>query len=147
MLASEMTKLIEKGMAALKEGNTLVAMMHFEDAVKLEDSPTVRSYLAFCLAKERRQMAKAISLCLTAIQQEPTRALHHLNLGRIYLIAGQKTRAIQTFRRGLKLERNQQIINELKKLGLRHPPVFKTLNRDHPLNKCLGILFHKMGMR
>jgi tetratricopeptide (TPR) repeat protein len=147
MPASEMTTLIQKGVAALKEGNTLVAMIHFEDAAKLEDTPTVRSYLAFCLAKERQQMTKAISLCLTAMQQEPTRALHCLNLGRIYLMAGQKTRAIQTFRKGLKLERNQQIIDELKNLGLRQPPVLKTLSRDHPLNKCLGILFQKMGMR
>jgi len=147
MPASEITTLTEKGVAALKEGNTLVAMIHFEDAAKLEDNPTVRSYLAFCLAKERRQMTKAISLCLTAMQQEPTRTLHHLNLGRIYLMAGQKTRAIQTFRRGLKVERNQQIIDELKKLGLRQAPVLKALNRAHPLNKCLGILFHKIGMR
>lgn len=147
MPASKMTTLIQKGVAALKEGNTLVAMIHFEDAAKLEDNPTVRSYLAFCLAKERQQMTKAISLCLTAMRQEPTRALHYLNLGRIYLMAGQKTRAIQTFRKGLKLERNQQIIDELKNLGLRQPPVLKSLNRDHPLNKCLGILFQKMGMR
>lgn len=147
MPASEITSLIEKGIGALKEGNTLVAMIHFEDAAKLEDNPTVRSYLAFCLAKERRQMTRAMTLCLTAMQQEPTRTLHHLNLGRIYLMAGQKTRAIQIFRKGLKLERNQQIIDELKKLGLRQPPILKTLNRTHPLNKCLGILFQKMGMR
>jgi hypothetical protein len=25
--------------------------------------------------------------------------------------------------------------------------VVKTLHRDNPLNKCLGILFHKLGMR
>jgi len=141
------TDLIRKGISALNEGSALLAMIHFEDALKLEDSPTARSYLAFCLAKEQHQVGRAASLCLSAMQEEPHKSLHYLNLGRIYLLAGEKTRAIKTFRKGMKLERNRQIIEELKKLGLRQPPVMKTLHRDNPLNKCLGILFHKLGMR
>jgi tetratricopeptide (TPR) repeat protein len=147
MSTTKATDLIRKGMAALHEGSTLVAMVHFEDAMKLDDSPTARSFLAFCLAKEQHQFGRAATLCLSAMQEEPNKALHYLNLGRIYLLAGEKTRAIKTFRKGLKLERNRQIIDELKKLGLRQPPVVKTLHRDNPLNKCLGILFQKLGMR
>ena len=147
MSTTKATDLIRKGMAALNEGSTLVAMVHFEDAMKLDDSPTARSYLAFCLAKERHQIGRAASLCLSALQEEPNKSLHYLNLGRIYLLAGEKTRAIKTFRKGLKVERNQQIIHELKNLGLRQPPVVKALDRENPLNKCLGILFHKIGMR
>lgn len=124
-----------------------MAMVHFEDALKLQDSPTARSYLAFCIAKERHQIGRAASLCLSALQDEPGNSVHLLNLGRIYLLAGEKTRAIQTFRKGLRLERNRQIIEELKKLGLRQPPVMKSLHRGNPLNKCLGILFQKLGMR
>lgn len=146
-MSANQARLIQKGIAALEGGNTLVALMHFEDAAKQGSTPTVSSYLAYCLAKERRQLPKAVSLCMSAMQQEPTRSLHHLNLGRIYLLAGQKTKAIQVFRKGLKLERNQQIIDELKGLGVRRPPVLKALNRGHPLNKVLGIMFRKLGMR
>jgi tetratricopeptide (TPR) repeat protein len=147
MPATKATDLIRQGITALNEGSTLVAMVHFEDAVKLDNSPTARSYLAFSLAKERNQFGRAASLCLSALQEEPDKSLHYLNLGRIYLLAGEKTRAIKTFRKGLKAGRNQQIIDELKKLGLRQPPVMKTLDRNNPLNKCLGILFQKLGMR
>lgn len=147
MPADTLAQLIQKGIAAIEEGNTLMALMHFENAAKSAKTATVCSYLAYCLAKERRQLPKAVSLCLAAIQKEPNKSLHQLNLGRIYLLAGQKTRAIKTFRKGLKMERNQQIIDELKKLGVRQPPVLNALNRDHPLNKYLGRLFQKLGMR
>lgn len=143
----ELNNLIKKGVAAVEKGNTLLALVHFEDAAKLEDSPLVHSYLAFCLAKERRQLQKALTLCAEALQREPNNPVHYLNLGRIYLLAGQKTRAIQTLRRGLKAGRNRQIVDELKRLGHRRQPVLGTLGREHPLNKYLGILLKKLGMR
>lgn len=146
-MPANLARLIQQGIAALEEGNSVVALMHFENAAKQGNTPTVASYLAYCLAKERRQLPKALSLCMSAIQQEPTRSLHYHNLGRIYLLSGQKTKAIAIFRKGLKLERNQQIIDELKVLGVRRPPVLGALERNHPLNKLLGIMFRRLGMR
>jgi len=143
----ELHALLEKGIAAADTGNTLVALVHFEDAVKLDDSPLVRSYLAFCLAKERRQLQKAAALCREALQQEPANPVHYLNLGRIYLLAGQKDRAIQTFRQGLKKGRTPLIVRELKLLGVRKSPVLQSLGREHPLNKYLGMLLNRLGMR
>jgi Flp pilus assembly protein TadD len=143
----ELNQLIRKGVVAAEKGDTLVALVHFEDAAKLEATPTVRSYLAFCLARERRQLQKAISLCNEALQQEPNNPLHFLNLGRVYLVAGQKGKAIQTLRRGLKLGRNPLIMEELKRLGMRQPPVFPSMGREHPLNKYLGLMLKRLGMR
>jgi len=143
----ELNALLERGIKAAEKGNTLMALVHFEDAAKLDDSPLIRSYLAFCLAKERRQLQKAAALCREALQQEPANPLHYLNLGRIYLLAGQKNLAIRTFRQGLKNGRNPLIVKELKLLGLRKPPVLQTLGREHPLNKYLGMLLNRLGMR
>lgn len=143
----ELNTLIRKGLAELEKGNTLLALVHFEDAARLDDSPLVRSHLAYCLARERRQLQKAATLCSTALQEEPGNPVHYLNLGRIYLLAGQKNRAIQTWRRGLKIGRIPQIVEELKKLGTRKPPVLKALGREHPANRYLGILLQKLGMR
>jgi Flp pilus assembly protein TadD len=147
MADDDLTRLIGKGIASVEQGNSLMALVHFEDAAKLRKTPIGCSYLAYCLAKERRQMTNAVSLCLEAMQQEPGNAVHYLNLGRIYLLAGQKANAIQVFRKGLKFGKNQQIIDELKKLGLRKLPVLGSLPRKHPLNKYLGILSKKLGMR
>jgi tetratricopeptide (TPR) repeat protein len=143
----ELNNLIRKGLAELERNNTMLALIHFEDAAKLDNSPLVRSHLAFCLAREHRQMQKAAALCNGALQEEPGNPVHYLNLGRIYLLAGQKSRAIQAWRRGLKFGLNPQIAAELKNLGRRKPPVLKSLGREHPLNKQLGLLLQKIGLR
>jgi tetratricopeptide (TPR) repeat protein len=143
----ELNALIRKGLAEIERGNTLMALVHFEDAARRDNSPVVRSYLAFCLAKERRQLNKAATLCNEALQEEPANPVHYLNLGRIYLLAGQKNRAIQAWRRGLRIGRNPQIALELRKLGMRKPPLLKALGREHPVNKYLGMMLQKMGIR
>jgi len=147
MPAQELNALIRKGLAEIERGNTLVALVHFEDAARRDDSPLVRSHLAFCLAKERRQMNKAAVLCNEALQEEPGNPVHYLNLGRIYLLAGQKNRAIQTWRRGLRVGRNPHISLELRRLGQRKPPLLRALGREHPVNKYLGLMLNKMGIR
>jgi hypothetical protein len=55
--------------------------------------------------------------------------------------------AIKTLRRGLKLGRNRLIPEELKKFGVRKELVFRSLPRSHPLNKYLGLLSARLGMR
>ncbi|HSI05518.1 MAG TPA: hypothetical protein VLC93_13620, partial [Myxococcota bacterium] len=37
---------------------------------------------------------------------------------------------------------NEALLAEIKKLGVRKPPVFKKLPRDHPLNKYAGKIAH-----
>ena len=58
-----------------------------------------------------------------------------------------KLDAIKILREGLKHEKNQQIIDELDSLGTRKPPVLFFLRRSNPLNKYLGILLRKLGLR
>lgn len=147
MTATELNSLIDRGMTAIERGNTLMALLFFEDAAILKRTPAVLSCLGYCLAREHRQLQKGTSLCLEAMQKDPHNALHYLNLGRIYLLARQKQLAIQTFRRGLKTGRNPQIIQELKRLGIRKRPVFSGLHREHPLNRFFGVFFSRLGMR
>lgn len=147
MPQDNLNDLIRKGISALEKDNMVMALVHLEAAAEIEETPTVRSCLAYCLAKERRQLQQSASMCMQAMQMEPGNTLHYLNLGRIYLLAGQKVKAIRTFRKGLKLKRDQRIIDELKGLGIRSQPVLSSLDRNHPLNKHLGKLLKKMGMR
>jgi len=147
MSPGTITQLVQKSVAEIERGNTVTALIQLEEAARQNPTPLVCSYLAYCLAREKGDMQRSAELCLDAMKREPANSLHCLNLGRIYLIAGQKTRAIQTFRKGLKLERNQQIIQELMRLGLRKSPVFPHKDRDHLLNKLCGRLFHRFGLR
>jgi tetratricopeptide (TPR) repeat protein len=144
---TEAERLFTRGLEALAEGNTLSALSFFEKAMYIQSSPVISSHYAFCIAKERGQVGKAIALCEEAITREPKNSLHYLNLGRIYLIDNNKTDAIKTFREGLNYEANQQIVEELNKLVIRKPPIFPFLKRSNPINKYLGIILKKLRLR
>jgi tetratricopeptide (TPR) repeat protein len=147
MASQEFRKLIERGVAAAEQGNTLDALFHLESAGRSGSTPRLSSYLGYCLAKERREFKRAAELCLEALKEEPAQAVHYLNLGRVYLAAGQKAAAIRALRRGVKFGKSRPIIAELKKLGIRKEPVVASLPRSHPVNKHLGLLFKRLGMR
>jgi tetratricopeptide (TPR) repeat protein len=140
MQNTDVERLIKRGLEALDQGDTLSALSYFEKAIKIERSPAVCSYYAFCIAKERGQVGNAISLCKEAIQKEPGNSLHYFNLGKIYLIDNNKEEAIKTFREGLNYEANPLIVDELNKLGPRKPPLISFLKRSNPINKYLGIM-------
>lgn len=147
MAKSRLSYLIHNGLTAIEEGNTLMALLFFQDAAVLARTPTIVSSLGFCLASEQGQIQRGLSYCREALQKEPANALHYLNLGRVYLLAGQKRLAIQSFRKGLKFERQQGIVAEMRKLGLRQEPFFSSLRRENLLNRYLGLVCTRIGMR
>jgi len=138
---------VAKAIKVAEKGNTLTAMVQLEDLYRADGEPLVASYLGYCLAQEDQQFKKAAALCRDAIKRQPAEVLHYLNLGRVYLAAGQKVMAIKAFRQGMKISRNRQIMVELRNLGERKEPVFASLERDHPLNRFLGYFFNRLGLR
>ena len=101
-----------------------------------------------CIAYERGKIKDAISLCERALQVESQNIENYLNLGKVYLRAGLKIKAIETFRKGLNIDsKNPDIIAELQLLGLRKKPVIPYLPRDNFLNKYLGIILNRIGFR
>lgn len=147
MFDSDLSDLVRQGNAALARGNTLEALFLLEEAAGKERAPLVLSSLGYCLAKERGEMARAFALCGEAIRRSPANTTHYLHLGRIHLLAGQRHLALAAFRKGLKFGRQQELIDEIRKMGLRRPPLFASLGRQHPLNKYLGLVFSRLGLR
>ena len=140
-------EIYEKGLHALSNGHVYLALVCFEQAMNLEKSPLYCSYFAFCLAKARGQFREAMAMCAEALEKDPHNSVHHLNLGRIYLLAGKREKALQTFRQGMPFDRNNEIFRELEMMGTRRIPVIASLKREHPLNKYCGILLKKLGCR
>lgn len=140
-------ELIERGKMAIRAGDTLHALVCFEKAYKMENTPEVCSYYAFCLAKERGKFQVAFELCKDALDKEPSNPIHYLNLGRIYLLVNNKSEAIKVFREGLAMAQNEEIIEELKKLGIRKRPPIPFLKRSNPINKYLGLMLKRLGLR
>lgn len=147
MPGTNVEQLIARGIRAANSGKTSLALECFEEAVKLRNTPANWSYLAFCLAKERRQFDHGVQLCQEAIRKDPHNSDHYLNLGRIHLLAGRTNEAIHVFRQGLLYEANVHIEAQLRMIGLRKPPVVSFLKRDHPINKYLGKFLKKLRLR
>ncbi|MGK2907726.1 MAG: tetratricopeptide repeat protein [Desulfuromonadales bacterium] len=141
------SSLLSKSEQALQNGDTLVALLQLEMAHTIRPLPGVKSKLAYCLAKERRQYQLAMTLCREALDAEPDNPDHYYQLSRIYMVAGRKRQAIMSLRKGLKFKRHQLIINELNLLGTRKSTVFAFLPREHFLNRGAGILLTKISLR
>lgn len=139
--------LLHDGKKAIDGNDTETALKCFEKALELERDPIACSGLAYCLAKERGAFSQAKSLCAEALRQDPRNVEHYLLMGRIYALAGNKRDAIRIFRKGLKIGFNRQIQDELEALGKRKSPVLPFLDRKNPINKYLGKLFVKLGLR
>jgi len=135
------------GVAALDVADTLTALAHLERALKLHDNPGWYSYLGFCIAKERGQHRKGRELCLNSLAVEPDQARHYYNLGQVQMISGDKVDALRVLREGMAKGGNPEIVKLLETLGMRNPPLFKSLARTNPLNRYLGLLLKRIGFR
>ena len=140
-------ELIEKGVAFLHDDNRLAALACFDKAFVIGKSPELLSYLSYCMAAERGQIAEALKLCNDALSQEPDNPVHYLNLGRIYLHAGKKEEALLTMRKGLSIGEDETLRSILEKIGTRGKPALSFLPRNSFLNKYIGLLLHRLKLR
>lgn len=116
--------------------------------------PFLMSYYGCLDAVVNRNYSSGINDC-----REALKALRHrvpfgaeffypvlyLNLGRAYLAAGRKKEAVDAFRQGLLVDKeNADLLWEMQRLGLRKKPPLPFLKRSNPLNKYIGLLLHKL---
>ena len=137
----------EMAREALAAGTTLPALVHLERSLQLHDNPSLYSYLGYCIAKERGLIKKGIELCQSSILLECNKTVHYLYLGKIHLVSGNKEEAIRIFREGLAKGENDEIHTMLNNIGTRKPSVIKSLSRNHPVNRYLGMFLSRIGLR
>lgn len=131
----------------LERNNILAALASLERALDIWDDPLWHSRLGFCLAKERGQVTRGFELCRTSIEQDPGNPIHFLYLGKIHLLSGNTYEAILAFRKGMTLGSNPELERILQSIGTRKPPVISFLSRDTFVNKYLGIILCRLGLR
>jgi tetratricopeptide (TPR) repeat protein len=139
--------LFKKGLESLARNEWTAALACFEKAAGLLNIPIHNSFLALCIARERGQTNKAVSMCRETLEADPDNPVLYLNLGKIYLMQGRPQEAIAAYRKGLGKGANAEIVAELQRIGNRRPPPLSFLGRDHPLNKYLGIILSRLGLR
>lgn len=137
-----------RALKELAEGHVLAALAYLEKSLQAEDNPSLHSCLGFCIAKERGHITKGLELCHAAIEHEPENSIHYFYLAKVYLHAGSKEDALKTLRQAMAQGGSPaEILQMLEELGTRNPPPLRFLSRDNPLNKYLGIILARLGLR
>lgn len=106
--------------------------------------PELLSMYGVCIALVENRAQRGIMFCKMAIEMDRFQAELYLNLESIYLKSQQKSKAIQTLRKGLKNTGSDTlIIAELARLGIRRPPPITFLPRGNFINKYLGMFLYR----
>ncbi len=150
MKKSNSKELFKTGIKLLKEKKFTDALDSIKIAIEKggyenvdEIPPMYLSYLGLITALAEKRYRYGATICEKAIKKEFFNPVFYLNLGKVYAAGGYKLKAIDAFNKGLKMDGNHnEIIDELKKMGLRRKPVVPFLTRTHALNKHLGLLLH-----
>lgn len=142
---SEAREQFLSGKRFLKEENMDRALRSFEKAWKDDrENAEYMSYYGLCKALRGGEIGLGLELCTRAIKKEFFKAEFYLNLGKVYMAAGNKKGAIKVFKKGLRYDHgNEELFKALTDLGCRTRPVIPILDRSNPMNKFLGILFRR----
>lgn len=149
---------MEEGAARLfKRGISLLRRGYPEDSAEcLEkvldmgyDSAACCSWLGIAIARSRYgDIIKAEEYCKKAIKKAYYRPQYYNNLAEVYLIWGKKRKAIEILGGTLNLDdSNKPAHRELAILGVRRRAVIPFLSRTNPINKYLGMIFTRLGLR
>lgn len=106
--------------------------------------PNYLSYLGLAIALAEKRYRDGAELCEKAIKKEFYNPLYYLNLGKVYFAGGYRLKAINAFYNGLKIDgSHNEIMAELKRIGIRRKPLISFLPRTNVLNRYLGYFLHK----
>jgi len=131
-----------EGIKALAAKDLRKAAAHFRAAHELDpENARFQSYHGLGVGLRGGCFDQALALCRSAVHQEFFAADLYHNLARLHFAFDFKAEGIRYLRRGLMIDpRNRALLNHLRQLGIRRPPVLRALRRDHLLNRWLGWL-------
>jgi tetratricopeptide (TPR) repeat protein len=138
---------LDEAIQAAREEDFLRALTFFIDIYGTDDSPPIRtpkdasglSFFGLAVALMQKKFKPAIDLCKRAIELEFYNGDHYANLARVYTLAGNRKKALDTLAQGLKLAPDHEYLIEVRHwLGVRARPAVPFLTRAHPINVSLG---------
>lgn len=143
ILAAERS--FREGLVALVEARHIDAASCFDKAMKDErargGSPEMRylSYYGLSVALGQGPTREAIQACEMAARRDFFNADLQLNLGKVYLLASRRSKALAILERGLKLDPTHKgLLATMRRADRRRQAPVRWLRRAHPLNYWLG---------
>src|SRR5262245_36891051 len=145
MTDTEAFKEFKQGLALLRDNYAEKALPHMQKATQLEkNNPYYMSYLGVVLARSEQKWAEAEKLCDNAVRMKRNQAQLYLNLAEVYATAGRRDDAVDALQAGLKYARRDvRLTIAMNRLTRRREPVLSVLNRQHPVNRQLGMIRHR----
>lgn len=155
MKARTTSEYLEEVKTLLRNKNNKSALRVLQEALgHYPDDPFLLSYFGCLDAIVQKNYREGIETCQRAIVSLKNKVpfgedffypVFYLNLGRAYLAAEKKKDAIDAFTKGLTVDReNNDLLWEMKKLGMRREPAVSFLRRSNPINKYIGKLLHTL---
>ena len=97
------------------------------------------SYYGVCLYRARCGNREALAACRKAVALDDADPDLWWNLGRVAAGMNRRAEAWRAFQSGLLLESEHPgILQDMRRMGERRPPVLSSVRRDHPVNIALG---------
>jgi hypothetical protein len=106
-----------------------------------------RSYMGLLTALDRGRVASGLKMCRLSLEEQPDNPEFLFNYGRAMFKAGKKKEAFDAVRKAVLHGGGDEPLAWLDKQGVRKPPVFRFLRRNHPLNKYTGLALKHLGVR
>ncbi|MBE0427505.1 MAG: hypothetical protein IBX72_12785 [Nitrospirae bacterium] len=142
---------LEKIESLIRRNKYTEAVQLLDDALEhYPNNPIIISYKGYLEAVVYKTYSEGKKICTEAFkiskEQMPLVEVFflstlYLNLGRVFLLSNKKREAYDSFKKGLEFDsKNEHLLNELKKLGIRKKIPIPFLKRSNPLNKYLGKL-------
>jgi tetratricopeptide (TPR) repeat protein len=139
------------GVAATERGDYEAALQVFRHVYQLvppESAPLGLSSYGLCLAKVEKKNKMGAELCQKAIDLQFYEGRHWANLVRVYIAGKNRRKAVEVLEKGLKKMRNDRaLVRVREEIGYRKAPYFRSLRRQHPLNKLYSRSAAKLKRR
>ena len=138
---NERNRLFERALQAYRGGRLKDSVRDLHSL--LSDGsrdPRHVSYCGLLLAKTEGNIREGLVLCERAAKQGFYDPQMYLNLAELELHNGNRRRAIEVLRRGVRIDpEDRRFHRELGRINPRNQPVLPFLRRNHRVNRYLGL--------
>lgn len=147
----DIAQAVNVGIAATDRGDYEGALKIFSavyTTVPADKLPDGLSAYGLCLARVEGKRKVGAELCQKAIQLQSYEAKHRANLVRVYIVAKNRKRAVETLDDSLrKLRNDPELIRVRQEIGYRQAPMLTFLPRRNPINKFFGLYAARLARR
>jgi len=148
---TNVSEMLSVGIAATERGEyegALRVLSAVYTSVPADKLPAGLSSYGLCLAQVQGKRKMGAELCQKAIQLQGYEGKHRANLVRVYMVAKNRKKAVETLDDSLrKLRNDPELMRVRQEIGYRRAPSLSFLSRRNPINKFFGLYSARLQKR